>query len=303
MLVRAAAGLAVRGVVGAEQEDGRPSRGCSPPCGASASAVPAGSRLLRATTPLRTRGSRRRPRPTKQDEQQEGEQEPAPPATPSGALRIRAAARRRRLLGPACRRGRREPAPCPSCVLPGRRGTAFPRGGHPAEYGTGLRWTARAGKRSAWTSAERRSWPAWSRARASSAPPRAADADRFAGGAARCDRGCGQRAARRQTSPRSASASRRRSTTKRAASSSRSTSRSPTSRFRDRMQERFKLPIGLDNDANCAAIGEWRIGAGARRDRRGHAHARHRRRRRCDRERRSPSAAAAGPAWSSATWS
>jgi glucokinase len=31
--------------------------------------------------------------------------------------------------------------------------------------------------------------------------------------------------------------------------------------FRDRMQKRFKTPIGLDNDANCAAIGEWRIGA------------------------------------------
>ena len=31
--------------------------------------------------------------------------------------------------------------------------------------------------------------------------------------------------------------------------------------FRDLMQERFGVPIGLDNDANAAAIGEWRAGA------------------------------------------
>jgi glucokinase len=31
---------------------------------------------------------------------------------------------------------------------------------------------------------------------------------------------------------------------------------------RDRMRERFGLPVGLDNDANAAAIGEWRAGAG-----------------------------------------
>ena len=31
---------------------------------------------------------------------------------------------------------------------------------------------------------------------------------------------------------------------------------------RDRMHERFGLPVGLDNDANAAAIGEWRAGAG-----------------------------------------
>lgn len=28
------------------------------------------------------------------------------------------------------------------------------------------------------------------------------------------------------------------------------------------MRGRFGLPVGLDNDANCAAIGEWRVGAG-----------------------------------------
>ena len=32
--------------------------------------------------------------------------------------------------------------------------------------------------------------------------------------------------------------------------------------LRDHMAERFGLPIGLDNDANAAAIGEWRAGAG-----------------------------------------
>src|SRR6478672_8488260 len=32
--------------------------------------------------------------------------------------------------------------------------------------------------------------------------------------------------------------------------------------LRDQMHERFGLPVGLDNDANAAAIGEWRAGAG-----------------------------------------
>jgi glucokinase len=32
--------------------------------------------------------------------------------------------------------------------------------------------------------------------------------------------------------------------------------------LRDLMQERYGLPVGLDNDANAAAIGEWRAGAG-----------------------------------------
>jgi glucokinase len=32
--------------------------------------------------------------------------------------------------------------------------------------------------------------------------------------------------------------------------------------LRDRMRERFGLPVGLDNDANAATIGEWRTGAG-----------------------------------------
>jgi glucokinase len=32
--------------------------------------------------------------------------------------------------------------------------------------------------------------------------------------------------------------------------------------FRDRMHEHFGLPIGIDNDANAAAIAEWKVGAG-----------------------------------------
>jgi glucokinase len=32
--------------------------------------------------------------------------------------------------------------------------------------------------------------------------------------------------------------------------------------FRDRMASRFGLPVGIDNDANAAAIAEWRLGAG-----------------------------------------
>ena len=32
--------------------------------------------------------------------------------------------------------------------------------------------------------------------------------------------------------------------------------------FRDRMSQRFGLPVGIDNDANAAAIAEWKIGAG-----------------------------------------
>jgi glucokinase len=31
--------------------------------------------------------------------------------------------------------------------------------------------------------------------------------------------------------------------------------------FRDRMSSRFGLPVGIDNDANAAAIAEWKIGA------------------------------------------
>jgi glucokinase len=31
--------------------------------------------------------------------------------------------------------------------------------------------------------------------------------------------------------------------------------------IRGRMRERFKLPVGIDNDANAAAIGEWKAGA------------------------------------------
>jgi glucokinase len=32
--------------------------------------------------------------------------------------------------------------------------------------------------------------------------------------------------------------------------------------LRDSMRERFGIPVGLDNDANAAAIGEWRAGVG-----------------------------------------
>jgi glucokinase len=36
--------------------------------------------------------------------------------------------------------------------------------------------------------------------------------------------------------------------------------------LRDRMHERFGLPVGLDNDANAATVGEWRAGAGRGQD-------------------------------------
>jgi len=32
--------------------------------------------------------------------------------------------------------------------------------------------------------------------------------------------------------------------------------------LRDHMRDRFGVPVGLDNDANAAAVGEWRAGAG-----------------------------------------
>jgi glucokinase len=32
--------------------------------------------------------------------------------------------------------------------------------------------------------------------------------------------------------------------------------------FRDRMRERFGLPVAIDNDANAATIAEWKVGAG-----------------------------------------
>jgi glucokinase len=33
--------------------------------------------------------------------------------------------------------------------------------------------------------------------------------------------------------------------------------------LRERMTERFQLPVAIDNDGNCAAIAEWKLGAGA----------------------------------------
>ena len=33
--------------------------------------------------------------------------------------------------------------------------------------------------------------------------------------------------------------------------------------LRERMAERFQLPVAIDNDGNCAAIAEWQLGAGA----------------------------------------
>jgi glucokinase len=32
--------------------------------------------------------------------------------------------------------------------------------------------------------------------------------------------------------------------------------------LRERMAERFQLPVAIDNDGNCAAIAEWKLGAG-----------------------------------------
>jgi glucokinase len=33
--------------------------------------------------------------------------------------------------------------------------------------------------------------------------------------------------------------------------------------FRSRMEQRFRLPVAMDNDANAAAVAEWQLGAGA----------------------------------------
>ena len=56
------------------------------------------------------------------------------------------------------------------------------------------------------------------------------------------------------------SAARRRSTRSAASSSSARTCRSSTRRSATHARA-FRLPVGLDNDANAAAIGEWRAGA------------------------------------------
>ena len=60
----------------------------------------------------------------------------------------------------------------------------------------------------------------------------------------------------------SGSGRRLRSTRREASSSARVNVPLEDAPLRDRMHERFGLPVGLDNDANAAAIGEWRAGAG-----------------------------------------
>ena len=52
--------------------------------------------------------------------------------------------------------------------------------------------------------------------------------------------------------------------------------------FRDLMAERLGLPVEVDNDANVAAIAEWRAGAARGHERRGRADDRHRHRRWAD---------------------
>ena len=81
-------------------------------------------------------------------------------------------------------------------------------------------------------------------------------------------RSCWRRSRRRSSrspargSERSASGFRRCSTGAPAARSARSTSRSRTSRLHDLLGERFGIPVAVENDANVAALAEWKLGAG-----------------------------------------
>ncbi len=70
-----------------------------------------------------------------------------------------------------------------------------------------------------------------------------------------------RRARRARTSWASESAPPVHSTARVASSSSRPTSAGATSRLRDAVATRVGLPATLDNDANCATVGEWWRGA------------------------------------------
>ena len=82
------------------------------------------------------------------------------------------------------------------------------------------------------------------------------------GGAARGDRGRDRAARRRRARRASASASRPSSTGAPAGCSARSTSRSGTSRSPTSWAARFGVPVVVENDANVAALAEWKLGAG-----------------------------------------
>ncbi len=91
---------------------------------------------------------------------------------------------------------------------------------------------------------------------------RAADGHDLTGGAPRRARGDRPRAAPRTGSRQSASGSRRGSTNARGVALGAVNIPLRDVAFRDEMERRLELPVGIENDASCAAYAEFRLGAG-----------------------------------------